>query len=79
MSGRVFYEEGGKRLVIGGDHAGFLMKGPVGALLRGWGHEVEDLSTHSEEPVDCPDIAREVWAQILEGRPSGGCWCAAPG
>jgi len=60
------------RLVIGGDHAGFPMKGPVGALLRGWGHEVEDLGTHSEEPVDFPDIARAVCARILEGQAERG-------
>lgn len=55
------------RLVIGGDHAGFPMKGPVAELLKSWGHLVEDLGTHSIEPVDFPDIAQAVCAAIKEG------------
>src|SRR5205085_12417684 len=36
------------------DHAGFRMKGVVAEHLRTHGHEVDDLGTHSEEPVDYP-------------------------
>jgi ribose 5-phosphate isomerase B len=60
------------KLVVGGDHAGFPMKGPVVALLQSWGHAVEDLGTHSEEPVDFPDIAQAVCAAIVEGRAERG-------
>jgi len=45
------------KLAIGGDHAGFPMKGPVIELLEGWGHDVTDFGTHSPEPVDFSDIA----------------------
>ena len=45
------------RLVVGGDHAGFPLKGPVVDALRSWGHEVVDVGTDSPEPVDFPDIA----------------------
>src|SRR5918992_559704 len=40
------------RLVVGGDHAGFSLKGPVVDALRAWGHEVTDVGTNSPEPVD---------------------------
>lgn len=60
------------RLAIGGDHAGFPMKGPVAELLKGWGHEVADHGTHSAEPVDFPDIARAVCAEIKAGRAERG-------
>jgi ribose 5-phosphate isomerase B len=55
------------RLAIGGDHAGFPLKGPIIAALRDWGHEVVDLGTHSTEPVDFPDITRDVCARVLKG------------
>lgn len=48
------------KLAVGGDHAGFPLKGPVIDLLRTWGHDVEDFGTHSEEPVDFPDVAHRV-------------------
>jgi ribose 5-phosphate isomerase B len=55
------------RLVIGADHAGFPMKGPVLQLLRSWGHPVKDCGTFSTDPVDFPDIARKVTDEILAG------------
>ena len=60
------------RLVVGGDHAGFPMKGPVVELLKSWGHQVEDLGTHSLDPVDFPDIAQAVCARIKDGRAERG-------
>lgn len=59
-------------LAVGGDHAGFPMKGPVIALLRSWGHTVKDLGTHSTDPVDFPDIAQKVCDEILSGRAKRG-------
>ena len=55
------------KLVIGGDHAGFPLKGPVVDFLRMEGHEVEDVGTHSPEPVDFPDIARLVYDRVRGG------------
>lgn len=60
------------KLAVGGDHAGFPLKGPVIDLLRGWGHAVEDFGTHSEEPVDFPDIAHRVCEAIRGGRAERG-------
>lgn len=59
-------------LAVGGDHAGFPMKGPVIALLKSWGHTVKDLGTHSTEPVDFPDIAKQVCEEITNGRSQRG-------
>ena len=59
-------------LAVGGDHAGFPMKGPVIALLRSWGHTVKDLGTHSTDPVDFPDIAAKVCDEIVSGRAKRG-------
>ena len=56
------------RLAVGADHAGFAMKGPIIDALREWGHSVNDLGTHSPEPVDFPDIARAVCAEVQAGR-----------
>ena len=55
------------KLVIGGDHAGFPLKGSVVDFLRMEGHEVEDVGTHSAEPVDFPDIARLVCDRVRGG------------
>ena len=55
------------KLAVGGDHAGFSMKGPVVEYLRSQGHEVTDYGTDSEEPVDFPDIAQRVTSAILAG------------
>ena len=60
------------RLAVGGDHAGFLLKGPLIELARGWGHTVEDFGTHSTAPVDFPDIAHAVCLAVREGRAQRG-------
>ncbi len=67
------------RLVIGSDHAGFPMKGPVLELLRSWGHAVNDVGTFSAAPVDFPDIARKVTAQILTGGAERGIMVCGTG
>jgi ribose 5-phosphate isomerase B len=52
------------RVALGSDHAGFLLKEHVKALLQQEGHEVLDVGTDSEEPVDyplyCANAARAV-------------------
>jgi ribose 5-phosphate isomerase B len=42
------------RIAIGADHAGFPLKEDLKAFLADDGHEVLDMGTHSEEPVDYP-------------------------
>ena len=42
------------RIAIGSDHAGYRLKEHFIAVLKDDGHDVTDLGTHSEEPVDYP-------------------------
>ena len=67
------------RIAIGGDHAGFPMKGPVVDMLRSWGHEVIDHGTNSTEPVDFPDIARLVCGDVRTGRVDRGIMVCGTG
>ena len=60
------------RIAIGGDHAGFPLKGPVVERLQAWGHTVTDHGTHSLDPVDFPDIARLVTDQVRKGEADRG-------
>ena len=68
-----------RKLVIGSDHAGFSLKGPVIELLRSWGHTVNDVGTYSAAPVDFPDIARKVCDEILSGRVQRGIMVCGTG
>src|SRR5262245_3610121 len=67
------------QLVVGGDHAGFVLKGPVVATLRDWGHTVNDIGTHTSEPVDFPDIARKLCAEVTHGRAERGIMVCGTG
>ena len=67
------------KLVIGSDHAGFILKGPVIELLRSWGHTVNDVGTYSAVPVDFPDIAKKVCTEILTGRTQRGIMVCGTG
>ncbi len=55
-------------VAIGADHAGYVLKQEIIPTLRSLGHEVEDLGTHSTEPVDYPDVAEWVARAVLTGR-----------
>jgi len=55
------------RLVIGSDHAGFVLKGAVVRHLIDGGHQVEDIGTFSEEPVDYPPICADVARRAVRG------------
>ncbi|MEO0404198.1 MAG: ribose 5-phosphate isomerase B [Bacteroidota bacterium] len=44
-------------IVIGGDHAGFELKGKLITWLGEKGHDVMDVGTHSDESTDYPDYA----------------------
>ena len=60
------------RIALAADHAGFVMKRELAAALRGDGHDVLDLGTHSTAPVDYPDCAASVAAALREGRADRG-------
>ena len=67
------------RLVVGGDHAGFPLKGPVVETLRSWGHEVTDVGTDSTDPVDFPDIAELVCELVRKGEADRGIMVCGTG
>ncbi len=55
------------RIVIGSDHAGFVLKGFVADHLRAAGHDVDDIGTFSTEPVDYPPICAVVARRVIDG------------
>lgn len=60
------------RIVMGADHAGFALKEELKKFVSGLGHEVVDVGTCDESPVDYPDFAVAVGTVILEGRAERG-------
>jgi len=54
-------------VACGFDHAGFVLRGRLLALIEDLGHEVLDLGTDSPEPIDYPDKALEVGRAIVSG------------
>jgi ribose 5-phosphate isomerase B len=60
------------RIAIGADHAGYGLKEDLKGYLKELGHEVEDLGTHSEEPVDYPPICAQVARAVREDRADRG-------
>lgn len=60
------------RVAIGVDHAGFPLKETIIGVVKELGHEVLDLGTFSEEPVDYPDYAEAVGRAIQTGKADRG-------
>ena len=60
------------RIAIASDHAGFEMKKGVVILLGKLGHELTDLGTHNQDPVDYPDYADAVGQAIRQGKTDRG-------
>ena len=58
---------GGVRIAIASDHAGFLLKGVLGDQLRHAGHEIRDLGTDSEAPVDYPPFCAAAARTVVRG------------
>ncbi len=60
------------RIAIAGDHAGYALKRRLAELLAEAGHEVLDLGTDGEAPVDYPDFAEKVGKAVASGRARRG-------
>jgi ribose 5-phosphate isomerase B len=60
------------RIAIGADHAGFLLKQRMIAVLRELGHEVDDHGTHDEQPIDYPPICADVARAVVNGAADRG-------
>ena len=67
------------RLVIGSDHAGWLLKPDVLDHLKSLGHDVIDVGSYDDRPVDFPDIARAVAARITGGDAARGLMICGTG
>lgn len=59
-------------VAIAADHAGYALKQQLIPALRSQGHQVEDLGTHSLEPVDYPDVAESLARAVLAGAAERG-------
>jgi ribose 5-phosphate isomerase B len=55
------------KITIASDHAGFALKQAVRAHLEDGGHEVVDLGTHSEAPVDYPAFCAACARAVVRG------------
>lgn len=56
------------KIAIGADHAGYVAKEPVKALLESQGHEVVDVGAHEMDPSDdYPDIAKVLADTVANG------------
>ncbi|HHC07867.1 MAG TPA: ribose 5-phosphate isomerase B [Actinobacteria bacterium] len=60
------------RIAIAADHAGFRLKETLRAHVAAAGHEVIDLGTDSEDPVDYPDFAAAVGRAVARGEADRG-------
>lgn len=59
-------------VAIGADHAGYSLKTHLIGTLGTLGHEVVDLGTDSEEPVDYPFFCAAVGREVAAGRADRG-------
>ena len=60
------------RVVLGADHAGYLLKENLAKYLTELGYEFEDIGTCDETPVDYPNIAVALSQAIIDGRAERG-------
>jgi ribose 5-phosphate isomerase B len=67
------------RVVIGSDHAGWILKQTVIEQVRALGHEVTDVGSHDDKPVDFPDIARTLTGKVKAGEAERGIMVCGTG
>jgi ribose 5-phosphate isomerase B len=60
------------RIAVGADHGGYRLKRIAIDELRRLEHDVLDLGTDSEEPVDYPDFAQAVAEMVMESTADRG-------
>ncbi len=56
------------RIALASDHAGYRLKEDIKRFLLEEGHEVIDLGTDSEEPVDYPPLCAAAAREVVAGR-----------
>ena len=67
------------RVVIGSDHAGWPLKNAVIEHVRSLGHEVIDVGSFDDKPVDFPDIARALTQKVKSGEAERGIMVCGTG
>ena len=67
------------RVVIGSDHAGWPLKNAVIEHVRSLGHEVVDVGSFDDKPVDFPDIARALTEKVKSGEAERGIMVCGTG
>ena len=63
------------KIIIGTDHAGFQLKEKVKLYLKELKHDVEDIGTFSEEPIDYPKIAKKAAEKVAKSKGEGILIC----
>jgi ribose 5-phosphate isomerase B len=53
------------KIVIGSDHAGYLLKEKIKTHLQSKGFDLKDVGSFSEESVDYPDLGHKVAEAVL--------------
>jgi ribose 5-phosphate isomerase B len=61
-----------KRIAIGGDHIGYLLKEEIKTYLNELGYTYQDFGAHSTERTDYPLFAREVTSAISSNQADAG-------
>jgi ribose 5-phosphate isomerase B len=59
-------------IALGSDHGGFALKEKLKPIFKEFGLHVHDVGVHSEQPVDYPDIARQVAEMVARGQARRG-------
>lgn len=67
----MFYEKDKKLVFIGSDHAGYEAKTGLKPFIESLGFAVTDLGAFDANPIDYPDVAREVSEKVIEHAPDG--------
>ncbi|MSO23780.1 MAG: ribose 5-phosphate isomerase B [Acidobacteria bacterium] len=57
-----------RRIALGADHGGYLLKEHLKGFLKDAGYQVLDCGTHSQEAVDYPDLALQVAVAVKTGQ-----------
>ena len=67
------------RVVVGSDHAGYKLKEYLKERLTAWGHEVEDVGTHTTDSCDYPLFGVAVGRRVvaLGGEARGVAVCGS--
>ena len=61
-----------RSVAVASDHTGLALRSTLVAFLRGRGLAVNDLGTHTPDPVDYPDVAASVADAVARGEADAG-------